>query len=528
MIQNTAEDWQHICRKQSNACLGTNRGACVLSHGKLLGGTSSINNLHYVRGNQNDFFKWNTEPQGEWSLEDFEQYYRRIEQFQGGNDYPVEYEKTGDIVLNVFQSEHFVKDIIKEGGKTLSYGPIEDEKKLGYIETVGPIFNGSRYNMAKAFLGPIKDRPNLFLALHSEAKQILFSSDKKARRIYAHVNGRKLNVTAKKEIIVTSDPINTAKLLQVSGIGPKKELKKLGIKVLGDLSVGKQLKCQFGVPIFVGIDHNLELVDQEVQMADSTYMYLIHRRGPLTTININDLLGFINTANDTSDYPNMEIYHYYFPPNDTVFQNVMSNLNFDMDIFKSLVEFNKDRGIIMFKPTILHPASSGEVLLKSKFLDKPVEVIGNFLDDPLNYDLDILVSGYKYIVQLLKTPAFEEVNGEILQIDIPNCRNYAFCADLYVKCVIRNLAFPRNCVGTARMGTCQFDSVVDETLNVYGFRGLRIVGISAMPGFVSGNVQGTVAAMADKLSEIIKERWLTGYENPLAIKKSDKNATQTE
>lgn len=512
-VQNSMESWQHECAKQDNACLATKKRTCIISQGKVLGGTTSVNNLQYTRGNNRDFFKWAYETDDEWSLEDIFAHYKRIENYTRDEDdeYPLDYGRDGEIKLSRFNYPHYVKDMIIEAAHDLKYEMLVSERYLGYIETLGTIDNGKRLNLAKAFLSPIKNRTNLFVARNALVTKILFSDDRKANAVRVILKNKEYKIRAKKEILVTGDPINTAKLLMISGVGVHDELRKFGIPVISNVPTGKYLKSQIALPVFVAIDHKLEVVDEKLETAINIYNFLIHSSGAYTTTNINDLLGYISTKNQTFNYPDIQIYHSYFSPNDSSLHSELSLNEYDLSIVRNIYKYNKFRGILLFKPTLLHPISEGEVLLSSFCHDKPLIINGNFLSDKLYNDINDLVVAYKFVESMTLTDIFKEYNAQLLPIDVPNCRNFDFYTDAYVKCYIKNMAYPRNSIGTTRMSYCRFSGVVDKNLYVYGTRGLRVVGASAMPTFVSGNKAGTIAMMADKTSEMIKYKWIKDY-----------------
>lgn len=513
MLQTFTEDWNHVCEKQENACLGNVKRVCTLPQGKTLGGTSTINNLHYSRGNSRDFAEWKFVTNGKWEVDDIIAFYERIENFQRNeeDEFPIDYGRNGEIMLNRFKKGHFVKDMIIEAAVELKYTVIVSECYLGYTETLGTIQKGKRFNMAKAFLGPIKNRPNLFVARNTLATKVYFSNDKKALGIATVINGQKINIRARKEVILTGGPITTAKLLMNSGIGVAHELKKVGIHSISNVPTGKNFKAQIALPVYVAIDDVSKDISLNYETAKNMFEFLINNRGPYTQININDLIGYIVTKNTTSNYPDVQMYHSYFPPNDTALEEELFQQQYDFPIIRSILKFNRHRGLLLFKPTLLHPESTGEVLLTGYCPEKPVLIKGNFLTDKLNADIDMLVAAFKYVESTTQTQAFSAYHAELVQIEVPLCKNLHFYTDAYIKCYVRNMAYPRNGIGTAKMGYCPFDGVVDGDLNVFNTRGLRVVGASVMPTFVSGNIVGTVAMMGDKLSEMIKYKWIDDY-----------------
>lgn len=513
-MKNAEKCWHHICTKQDNACLANAKHICTIHQGKMLGGTSSVNNLLYSRGNNRDFFNWTYVTDDEWNLDDIFAHFKRLEHFERDvdDDFPRDYGREGEIILNRFNHEHYLKDAIFDAAHELKYEPITPERYLGYVEVLGTLNDGKRYNMAKGFLSPIfNNRTNLLVARNVLVTKVLFSDDRKANAVRVIFKNKEYTIRAKKEILLTGDPINTAKLLMLSGIGLYKQLKYFGIPTISNVPTGRHLKAQMALPIFVGLDHTSKLTDEKFETAVNMYNFLVHNSGAYTAINVHDLIGYISTRNQTFNYPDILICHVYYKPNDTNLVEELSLYDYDFDIIKSVRRYNRHNGVLMFKPTLLHPVSEGEVLLTSACHEKPPTVNGNFLSDKLSIDIDMLVVGYKFVESMTETNALQQFHAKLLEIDVPNCRNFKFYTDAYIKCYIKNLAHPKYTVATARMASCHYDGVVDKNLFVYGTRGLRVVGTSAMPTFVSGTLQGTVAMMADKASEMIKDKWIPNY-----------------
>ncbi|KAF2881939.1 hypothetical protein ILUMI_24236 [Ignelater luminosus] len=516
-LQRTDDDWKFVTQPSSRSCQGMIRKMCRIPKGKALGGTSSINNLHYMRAIPKDFDNWVSMGNPEWETDNMYFFYERLENYRGTNYYPLRYGTSGEISLDSFNSEHYIKDMIFEAANRLRYDKLQNRLYLGYIENVGMLEEGTRHNMAKAFLTPIKNRHNFFALKKCYVTKITIPDvrERRAKGIQCLLGNTILNIKAKREVIVSAGAVNTPKLLFLSGIGPAEMLKELNIPIVANLRVGENMQEHLGVPVFVGLDkNNTEVFDQINELIDAPYLFMMHRRRPLATTNINDVVGFINTRNEPYEYPNVAIYHYHFFPDDINLKSFLDNIGYEHEIIKSLLKHNKNQTLVMFLPTLLKPKSRGYIFINTTNPLQNPSIKANFLTDHHEDDLMTLVSGFKFIMRMVANPPFVQHRANLLHIDIPNCRNLKFCTEFFIKCHIRNLAYPQgDVVGTTKMGPlCDPSVVVNEDLIVKGVRGLRIVDASIMPEIVSANIQATSAMIADKISECIKGKWIRDYQ----------------
>lgn len=290
-----------------------------------------------------------------------------------------------------------VKEAIKEGGRQLYYSSVLEEDSLnllGYLESLMIIENGVRMNAAKAFLGKVKDRQNLHVALHSTATKIIIDeTTKTAKGVEVKVGEKTLKLFANKEVILSGGVINSPQLLMLSGVGPKAHLDSLGIPVIADLPVGENLQDH---TIFVG---NLFTLDRDSVTQEAAvneiYKYFMHRTGRLSEIFITNLVGFINTKGQV-DRPNLQFIHVAFKPNDPyLFGEVLRSFNFEEVTAKSFWEADLDLVRMTIFPIVVNPKSRGRILLKSKDpMEKPVIYSGYFTDEE-DEDLELTLEGIR-------------------------------------------------------------------------------------------------------------------------------------
>lgn len=207
------------------------------------------NAMIHVRGNDKDFNEWNADG---WAWNDVLKYFKKSEGMRVKeiieSDKDSKYHSTeGPLKIDSFHNFEPVRDIVLKGGEELGYPTLVDinaDKYIGMTVTTGTLDGNRRCTTAKAFLNPAKDRPNLFVIKHAHVTKVNIDENKRATGVEFIVDNTKLNAKAIKEVIVSAGSVNTPQILMLSGIGPKKHLKQMGIKVVADLPVGKNLQVQ--------------------------------------------------------------------------------------------------------------------------------------------------------------------------------------------------------------------------------------------------------------------------------------------
>lgn len=509
-LKGSNADWSYYTVQEKSACQGMINKRCKLSTGKVLGGSSSINNMHYMPSLSTDYLEWSNQENHGWKIENIERNYRKHE----NNSAPMNetiFGNFGELSLNFINQDNEMKNLIYQAAELMGYSKTNPGDTTGYQDVLGIIDNGARYNYAKAFLGPIQARDNLFIARQAFVTKILtqIPKDRRIQGVNVYIDGKQIAVKAKKEVILTAGAVNTAQLLLLSGFGPKDHLKQHDIPVIVDLPVGQNLQDKVSALLFVGID-NGTAESNPVLTADNAYSFIMHRTGEFTATNVNDVVGLINTEDKDSNIPNILIYHYYFERNDPNLELFLNVFSFDKVIKRSILQQNKAERFIVFAPTLIKPKSRGQVVLEN---DNPFVkpfIRGNYLSE--REDHQTLLSGAKYILTLIETEPFKQRGAHFLEIDMPSCRNYKYCNEPYLACAVRAMSYPLSeMVGTAQMGdlVTKCDArVTDEFMLLDGIRHLRIVDGSVIPEQITGNVETTVAMMAENAADQIKKFWL--------------------
>nr|XP_023028863.1 glucose dehydrogenase [FAD, quinone]-like [Leptinotarsa decemlineata] len=358
-----------------------------------------MNALLYVRGNKRDYDEWARMGNVGWDWETVLHHFKSFERLETEDKQNSgQYGKNGFLPLTRYDSGVPIADTIREAAELHNYQTIPEENPLnplGYMNIVNSISHGMRANSAKAFLGSVKERSNLLVALQSFVKKVII--DKKSRiakGVEVAIGSKTLKLYAKKEIIVCAGAVNSPQLLMLSGVGPKKHLEAMGIDVIEHLPVGKNLQDHV---VFLGViltlDQNAIKTQKHLNLIDNIYEYLVHRSGDLAGIALTNLLGFVNTRND-SIYPNIQYHHLLYPPGDTyLLPTVSKAMGYNEDVAKSKSEYNQKHPMLEIVPTLLSPKSKGEILLRTDDpFEKPIIQSGYFTEEE---DIDVLLTGIR-------------------------------------------------------------------------------------------------------------------------------------
>ncbi|KAG5872408.1 hypothetical protein JTB14_012522 [Gonioctena quinquepunctata] len=513
----TKEDWQFGMEKEGKACQAFANGRCTISRGKVLGGTSTMNNLLYIRGFPEDYDKLSV---AAWNSKETTKIFEKME----GND--------SELVLSMQLPDTWIslnftnytdtpKVLLESAYSSIGVKRASKRQAIGSVDHLTLKKSGIRVNMAKSFLTPIKERPNLFLSknTHVESIGITEPVDKRANGVNVSIDGVRFFLRARKEVILTAGAINNARLLLSSGLGSKQYLlSKKQISFKADLpGIGKNLLLRLTIPLFVAIEPGYSVCQREYYREEDlirdAFNYIMFRTGSWSHTNINNFVAYILTQKTGTSLPNLAISHMYFKIGDRYLKVWMDAMDYHPKITNSLLNINKERAIILFMVELLNPSSRGEILLnETHYASNPI-IRGNFLTDGENWDYETLLSGFDFITNLTESEIMKENKAEFLDLGVPNCRNYKFCTPAYVKCYIQNMAFPKSdAVGTAKMGSeCDSDAVVQENLEIRKVRCLRVADSSVLNFMPGGNTIATDAMIGYNLGEIIKEKWLKNY-----------------
>ncbi|MCP6762155.1 MAG: GMC family oxidoreductase N-terminal domain-containing protein [Fischerella sp. CENA71] len=424
--------------------------------GKVLGGTSSINAMVYMRGNRRDYDHWQALGNPGWSYEDVLPYFKKSENQQRGAN---EFHSVGgllsvtDPVAPSVVSERLIEAAVAMGYKHNPDFNGADQLGVGLPQV--NIKDGKRHSTAAAFLVPILHRPNLTVTTGAIATRLLFEGTRTVGVEYLH-NGTLHQVRVNQEVILSAGAFDSPKLLMLSGIGNAEHLRSLNIPVVVDLpGVGQNLQDHPQV-------HVAYQATQDIKIAP--------------TCNIAEATLFVNTENPSSLVPNLQ---FHFGP-----------------VIWVQPEFARSGPGFTFAPSITHPHSRGSVSLRSSSaLDAPV-IRMNFLESEA--DMQVLIEGIKIARQLAHASAFDEFRGEEVAPGADATSDEAIRD--YIR---KGCDTDYHIVGTCKMGI-DLNSVVDPELRVHGVEGLRVVDASIMPSITTGNTNAPTIMIGEKAADLIK------------------------
>lgn len=516
LLQNSAEDYQYLVEPDENFCLGMKDRRCTWAKGKALGGSSVINAMLHVRGNDRDYDSWAEMGNPGWSYQDVLPYFRKFE-----NYHPDVVAKRGaklfgtggPLTLRPYNySESGLHDVILAAVADLGLPIIESpygEQYIGYGKTYGNLENGIRQNVAKAYLKPAEDRDNLYIVKSARVDAVTFDGLRATGVKVTLKDGRKIELSAAKEVVLSAGSIGTPQILMLSGVGPREHLESKKIDVVADLPVGQNLQDHL---VWMGV--HLTYVNKTAKVLPSTFMldwaydYLINRKGELASGGGVDLLGFVNTRDPDSKYPNVEFHHTLLPQNHRFkIEAIAKAFNFVDDLAEELYKLNEEGEVMFVLPTLLNPKSKGQLKLRSAKPEDQIEIHANYLAD--QDDVEVFLESLNVVRSLLDTKTFKELDIQLRRFEIPACGKFATDSREYWECNLRHTAGTvYHPVGTCKMGPAgNKDSVVDSSLKVHGLKGLRVVDASIMPKITSGNTNAPTLMIAEKAADLIKKEW---------------------
>ena len=452
-------------------------------HGKVLGGTSSINGMVYMRGHPLDFDDWADAGNPGWSFRDVLPYFKKSENNEEfGDRDPVYHGKGG--LLNICNVESYnpLVDIMCEAAAAMQMPLTSDfngARQEGFGRRQVTQRNGRRESTATAFLRPARGRRNLTEIIDALVDRVTFT-DRRATGVELRAGTQLRLLKARREIIVCGGTINSPLILMRSGIGAGAELRRHGIDLVHELpGVGRNLQDHVSAPVQhlspTAIPYGISW--RSIPWgAWNVMQYILFRRGILAN-NLIHAGGFLRTE-PTLDRPDIQfiLVPAYLVPGGRL---------------------GHGYGYALVT-VVLRPKSRGEVLLGGADPQAPPRVDPRFLSDP--DDLELLLRGLKLSRTLLAMPAWDRVRGRELHPGV-DLRSDDSLRD-YIRKACSTAFHP---IGTCRMGNDP-DAVVDAALRVHGIQGMRVVDASIMPSLIGGNTNAPTIMIAEKAADMILGR----------------------
>ena len=447
--------------------------------GKVLGGSSSINGMVYIRGHARDYDGWAQGGAAGWSYADVLPYFTRAEQHLLGRDSYHGSEGPLSVFAPDIQASPLTSAFVRaaaEAGYPLTKD-VNGEQQEGFGRIDRTTRDGRRWSAARAYLRPALRRPGLVTRTEALVHRLMLENGRAIGVEYS-VRGRMLSARADAEVIVSGGAINSPQILLLSGIGPAEDLRAAGIKPIHDLpGVGAHLN-----------DHPDIVVQHRCLQRVSLYgsnrgagkllaglRWFIKHDG-VAASNHFEAGGFIRSRPGI-DFPDLQL----------TFMPLAIRPGTLNDVGTHSYQVHID---------LMRPKSLGRVKLRSADPATAPSLLFNYLQNP--QDRRDLRTSVRLTREILAQPALAPYRAEEISPgpDIQSDEQI----DAFVRQGVETCYHP---VGTCRMGT-QSDCVVDEQCRVRGIEGLRIVDASIMPAIVSGNTNAPTIMIAEKASDLIR------------------------
>ena len=451
--------------------------------GKGLGGSSNINAMIYIRGNHADYDHWASLGNTGWSYQEVLPYFIKSENNASlQNKY---HGNTGPLSVSNLRTDNPLHQRYIAAAQAEGYNVLDDfngaeQEGLGVYQVTH--VNGERCSVARAYLQPHLNRPNLTVLSHAVTHKILIEN-KIAIGAEIHHAGQIKQIKATKEVLLCAGAIQSPQILMLSGIGPEQELKKHGIDCVHSLSgVGqnfhdhpdfifgytvKEIQGTFGISMSGSLD-----------MFKQIQRYRRERKGMITS-NFAECGGFLKSDPSLS-IPNLQLHFVVALVDDHA------------------RKFHASHGVSCHV-CLLNPRSRGSIQLSGPKISDPLKIDPNFLAD--EQDLEDLVQGFKLTQKLMQSPALSEIYKQDL-----------FTAEVKSDDDIRAILRQRvdtvyHPVGSCKMGVDDM-AVVNPQLQVYGIQNLRVVDAAIMPNVINGNTNAPVVMIAEKAVDLIRQCYL--------------------
>lgn len=468
----STSDWSYYTEEQEQL----KQRKLYMPRGKVLGGSSSINTMIYIRGNRYDYDHWSTLGNHGWSYAEVLPYFKKAEhQERGASAY-----HGVDGPLNVADlrcvnplTHAFVSAGVELGWPHNPDFNGEEQEGVGVYQVTQK--RGQRHSAAEAYLKPARQRPNLSVLPRTHVTSVLVERSRCVGVAYLQ-DGQPQQVQAREEVLLCAGAINSPQVLLLSGIGPAAHLRRLGIPITLDLpGVGQNLQDHLASGVVYACMQPVSLASAE--SLAHILSYLLLRRGPLTS-NVAEAGAFLKTRRDLPA-PDIQV---AFVPVDA--------------IDHGLVRLDGHHFTIGLTP--LRPQSRGSVTLRSPDPLEPPSIQPGYLTS--ESDLQALVEGISLCRKVAQARAFDPFRG-VERYPGAQVQGEAAIAD-HVRTSALTGDHP---VGTCKMGNDEL-AVVDASLRVRGIKGLRVVDASIMPTIVSGNTNAPTIMIAEKAADLIKEK----------------------
>lgn len=448
--------------------------------GKVLGGSSAINAMCYVRGVPGDYDRWAAAGAEGWHWDNVLPYFRRSEANQrGGDDL---HGDSGPLHVSDLRHVNPLSHAFIEAGQQAGWPHNADfngpqQQGVGLYQVTQK--DGSRCSSAVAYLAPVRHRPNLDVATDALVERVIIEHGRAVGVAYRQ-SGTRLQARCDGEVLLCAGAVNTPQLMMLSGIGPAAELSRHGIAVaLDQPGVGANLQDHLDI---CTLYHTVPGVsyDRASELKVAIDYYLRGRRGAGTS-NVAEAGGFVRSRFAPDERADIQ-FHFVPAMLDDHGRNRLKGDGYTLHA------------------CYLHPRSRGRLTLQSADPSRPPLIQANYLSDPDGFDLQMMVEAARLSRDILRQPAFDRWRRDPIHPQREDLDDQALAA--FVRAKAETIYHP---AGTCRMGN-DARAVVDPQLRVNGLNGLRVVDASVMPTLVTGNTNAPTMMIAERAADLILAR----------------------
>ena len=457
-------------------------GGRQLQHdrGKTLGGSSSINGMVFIRGNSLDYEGWRQMGCDDWGYADVLPYFKKMESYSGGGD---DFRgESGPLKVHRSIPKDELSLAFIKAGKEAGYKETDDisgycQEGFGIFDRT--VFKGERWSTTRGYLDPVRNRENLTIVTKALVCQLIIEKNKAIGVCFKNNEDKIHNVKSKKEVILCAGAVGTPHILMLSGIGPKDHLRSMGINLKVDLpGVGQNLQDHPDFMIKYKCLKPVTLWPKTKRLSSigAGIQWLLTKEG-MCASNHFDAVACVRSGPGI-EYPDLQL--------------CISPIAMDDNTWQPLQEH-----AFQVHVGLMRTHSRGKIELRSSNPADPPRILVNYLKD--KRDRELMRKGIHLVRELLDQPSFSDLKGEEIfpgndcksDSDLDEKMNSHTTSQWHLAC-------------TARMGLKSDKySVVDNSGNVHGFTGLRVVDASIMPFAPNGNTNAPTIMIAEKISDKI-------------------------